>query len=124
MPALISGLVALLVVRHKTKASEKKFKADLEHAENRLRQEFAVQYSAEAAIKALMSKGFALRSFSLIQHHIRGFDEQELRKLLISSGCICFKVIDGKEYWGLLKENESLLSEREAMENKDVNFMI
>ena len=70
LPVLISGLVTLLVVRHNTVASEKKLKANLEHAENRLRQEFAVQYSAEAAIKALMKKGFALRSFSLIQHHL------------------------------------------------------
>ena len=75
-----------------------------------------MESSLEHAVRALMSKGFALRSFSLIKHHLRGFEDDELRQLLIRSGCICFKVINDKEFWGLLAENENLLKERASME--------
>ena len=119
---VISGLVAFAVAKYNSHASEKKLQFELKQAEERLQQEFSVEYSAEAAIRALMSKGFALRSFNLIKHHIRGFDDSELKKLLLSSGCICFRVIDGKEFWGLLSENEHLLKERESMEVEGLKF--
>ena len=95
---------------------------ELNQSEDRLRHEFAMESSLEKAVHALMSKGFALRSFSLIRHHLRGFKDDELKQLLIRSGCICFKVINGKEYWGLLSENEHLLKERKSMERKGLKF--
>ncbi|MFT6957143.1 MAG: hypothetical protein ACJAYC_002151, partial [Halieaceae bacterium] len=120
--ALISALIALAVARHNSKSSDVKFRAEIDQVELRLRREFAAQTSLEIAIQALMSKGFALRSFPLIRHHIRGFKDDELRRLLISSGCICFQVIKDKEYWGLLTENETLLQNRTRMESKGIKF--
>ncbi|WP_101757262.1 hypothetical protein [Oceanicoccus sp. KOV_DT_Chl] len=120
--ALISALIALIVSRRNSDAAENRFKTELEQAERKLRSEFALEHSLENAIQTLMSKGFALRSFSLIRHHIRGFEDDELKQLLVKSGCICFKVIKGKEYWGLLSENDPLLKERQAMERKGMRF--
>lgn len=120
--SIISSLIALNVARKSSDDAEIRLRAELQQAEVRLRQEFAMESSLEAAVRSLMTKGFALRSFSLIRHHLRGFDDDELRKTLIRSGCICFKVIRGMEYWGILSENEALLKDRKSMERNGVRF--
>ena len=122
LTALISALVALVVARWNAAASEARLRLELTQSEERLRHEFAMESSLESAVNALMSKGFALRSFNLIRHHLRGFKDDELRQLLIRSGCICFKVINDKEFWGLLSENENLLKERKSMERHGLKF--
>ncbi len=120
--SIISGLIALYVARKSSDDAEIRLRAELQQAEVRLRQEFAMESSMEAAVRSLMRKGFALRSFRLIRHHLRGFDDDDLRKILIRSGCICFKVIRDMEYWGLLSENEELLKDRKLMEQKGLRF--
>ncbi len=120
--SLISAVVALVVSRRNADAAEGRVRLEVAHAEQRLRQEFALESSLEKAIQALMSKGFALRSIGLIQFHIRGFEENELRQLLIRSGCICFKVIKGQEYWGLLNANEDQLKAKQTLEKDGMKF--
>ncbi len=120
--SFVSAIVAFIVARRNADAAESRLRIELQQAESRLRQEFAMESSLEVAVKTLMSKGYALRSFSLIRFHLRGFDDDTLRQLLIRSGCICFTVIDRVEYWGLLSENEHILMDREARERRGIKI--
>lgn len=122
LASLVSALIALVVARRNSDAAEYRLKQELQHSEARLRNEFAMEHTLERAVRTLMEKGFALRSLSLISFHLRGFDDDQLRQLLIRSGCICFKVIRGVEYWGLLEENKHLLKERKALEQHGMEF--
>lgn len=72
---------------------------------DRLRTELKLEFAAEAAIRELLSdKRWKLRSFDAIQKRLQGFDEDELRKLLIRSGALSFESEDG-ELWGLREHN-------------------
>ncbi len=64
---LVSAIVAFIVARRNADAAESRLRIELQQAESRLRQEFAMESSLEVAVKTLMSKRYALRSFSLIR---------------------------------------------------------
>lgn len=69
-------------------------------------QEVKTEHMAEMAAKNLLEhKGFDLRSFELISKRIRGFNDDELRKILVRAGAVCFEDEQGKELWGLLERN-------------------
>lgn len=55
--------------------------------------------------KFLNDEKYKDRKFSTIKRHLRGFEENELRKLLISSGAICLNGKDDDEFWTLLDKN-------------------
>jgi hypothetical protein len=76
--------------------------------ERRLKREFRTDFMAEAAVKKLLSyKGWEKRSFKEIKERIGGFEDDELRKILVRCGAVKFtKVEDGSEYWGLIKRNQ------------------
>jgi hypothetical protein len=84
-------------------------------ARERLRAELRTEFMSEEAIRALLThEKWTRRSFRIIRYHIRGFDDDELRKMLVSAGAVAFdgnKVVDGKpvEYWGLRTRNAHLL---------------
>lgn len=91
-------------------------------AERRLRAELRLEDTTEQAIRALMSRGWALRSFDVIRHHIRGFDDDELRRLLVRSGAVAFSDPSGKELWGLLDRVLGKLPSRETLESHGFEF--
>lgn len=76
------------------------------------------EFMAEAAIRSLLeTQGWELRSFKAIRKRIGGFEEQELRKLLVRSGAVQFwgkEQADGrrKELWGLMDKNKHRLLPR------------
>jgi len=73
----------------------------------RLREELRTEFMAETAIRELLlRKQWTLRSFSAIQKRIRGFDDNELRRLLIRAGAVCFDGKGDQEMWGLRTRNE------------------
>ncbi len=115
LSSLVAGLVAVIIARKETEN-------EVRLAEDRLRREHQTAYSVETAIQELMSRGFRLRSFSLIRHHIRGLDDNELRQHLLGAGCICFRVIKKVEYWGLLAGNEDLLPNRDELQQAGMTF--
>ncbi len=90
------------------------------HEHVRIREELKLETSTEAAIIHLLDRqGWELRSFYTIKSHIRGFEDDELRRLLVRSGAIAFQQSpserdpndplredpDKLERWGLLKKN-------------------
>lgn len=81
-------------------------------SERRLRKEFQLHDSAARVVHALLSNPkWRLRSFKIIRHHLGGFDDKELRQLLVRTGAIRFKSKSGEEVWGLIDRNEDRLSE-------------
>lgn len=70
-------------------------------AQARTKREFQLQFAAETVIrKLLMHKRWTLRSFEQVKHHLGGFDDNELRRLLVQAGALRFEA-GGKEMWGL-----------------------
>lgn len=75
--------------------------------EQRLKQELKTEFMAEEVAKKLLSEDkFKKRSFSEIGKRLGGFEENELRKILVRSGAVRFEKIDsGEELWGLISRN-------------------
>jgi hypothetical protein len=72
----------------------------------RMRREFALQDKAEAAAKDLLnSNQWEKRSFDAIKDRLGGFEDNELRKILVAAGAVRFRSQDGKELWGLKSRN-------------------
>lgn len=78
-------------------------------AERKLRREFRLENAAERVAHDLMTTRWRLRSFILIKAHLGGFDDDELRKILVRAGAIRFTSRSGHELWGLLSRNRDLL---------------
>ncbi len=71
--ALLTGLITFLI-------QERKLRADLK-----------TEMMAEAAVKRLLeSPKWKKRSFEEIKRRVGGFDDNELRKVLVRAGAVCF----------------------------------
>lgn len=78
--------------------------------ERKLRTDLRTEFMAEQAAKELLeSPNWQKRSFDEIKKRLGGFDDNELRKILVRSGAICFKGQDDKELWGLISRNKEAL---------------
>ena len=79
-------------------------------AERRMRREYKLQFQTQAIARSLLSHPkWRLRTFETLRHHLGGFEDDELRKVLIQAGAIRFEDAAGVEIWGLLKRNRDLL---------------
>ena len=75
--------------------------------ERKLRTELRTEFMAEQAAKALLeNERWKKRSFSEIEKRLAGFTENELRKILVRSGAVCFHGNDNSEFWGLISRNK------------------
>jgi len=115
--SLVSGFIAVYVARLQVEK-------DAALSESTLRHEYKTEYSVESAVHALMMEnGFELRSFSVLRYHIRGFSDNELRQLLVRSGCICFERSDKVEFWGLLNRNKHRLRTKKDVQQSAKDFL-
>ena len=65
-------------------------------AERRLRKEFQLQYAAERVVHELLKDArWTLRSFDVVRRHIGGFEDEELRRILVRAGAIRFEAKSG-----------------------------
>jgi hypothetical protein len=92
-------------------ATRKGSEADRAIAKEKLETENRLANSASEAIRELLLLPQSeLRSFEAIKENIRGFDDDELRKLLVASGAVSFdQEGTGKELWGLRERNADKL---------------
>ncbi|MEU9782135.1 hypothetical protein AB0H92_14380 [Streptomyces phaeochromogenes] len=99
---LATGAVSIFVARIQAK-----------HAVELKREELRTEYMAEAAIHRLLKNPrWSSRTFGTIQRWIGdGFDEKELRRLLVRAGAVCIPDRTGRdrELWGLVDRNEDVL---------------
>lgn len=78
--------------------------------ERKLRTQYKLENSAEKVARELMEVDeWPVRTFNIIRHHIGGFEDDELRKVLVRAGGIRFKSRDDQELWGLLDRNRDKL---------------
>jgi hypothetical protein len=64
--------------------------------------EYKLAYQVEELIlKFLNHPNWRFRTFKTIKHHIAGFEDNELRKILVSVGAIKFNDAEDIEIWGL-----------------------
>ncbi len=97
---LIGGLVTFAVNRQQ-------FKHQLETLHEAHKTEFMAEQTARYF---LSHKGYTDRSFDVLIKHLGGFEEDELRKILVRAGAVREYHNDGTEWWYLLsREDERLV---------------
>jgi hypothetical protein len=98
--ALIAGLVALLTSAATGILTYRKF-----------RREYALEFAAETLLMRLLTvKGWEWRSFEAIKRVIGGFDDDELRRMLVRSGAFRGYSKDGTvEMWSHISKNPRAL---------------
>lgn len=66
-------------------------------------EEFKTEFMAESTAKHFLNhKSFTDRSFDTLRKHLGGFEDDELRKILVRAGAIRTYREDGSEWWRLL----------------------
>jgi len=83
--------------------------------ERKMKFEFArirTEFMAEQVARQLLEhEKWKRRSFRAIKYRLGGFDDDELRKILVRSGAIRFEDRDSKEeFWGLIQRNQDALN--------------
>jgi hypothetical protein len=97
---LIGGFVSWLL--QKDRAS-----ADLRIALEAVKTE----HMAEQAVRYFLShRGYTDRSFELLRTRLGGFDDDELRRLLVRSGAVRFFRQNGTEWWRLLSRQDEVIA--------------
>jgi hypothetical protein len=76
----------------------------------KIRREHLLEHRSENLVRKLLSHNkWRLRTFKTIQHHVAGFEDDELRKILIRAGALRFTDAEGIEIWGLMERNMDLV---------------
>ena len=91
--------------------SKRTNETNLRIAREKLAAENKVADEASKAIRALLLEPeWEMRSYEAIRKHIRGFADDELRKLLVACGAVAFEERESRrELWGLRERNASKL---------------
>lgn len=85
------------------------------HELEKLRLEHKTDFMAEETVKHFLShKTFTDRSFDVIKKHLGGFEDDELRKILVRAGAIREFREDGSEWWRLLSRMEEFIANKKA----------
>ncbi len=67
----------------------------------RFRREYLLDIQAERLIKRLLNNPkYRFRTFTTIKHHLGGFEDNELRKMIVRAGGIRFRDNLDEEIWG------------------------
>lgn len=79
-----------------------------------LREEYKTEYIAETTVKHFLNhKSYTDRSFEILQKHLGGFEDNELRKILVRAGAIRTYREDGTEWWGLLSRMDEFIDKKQ-----------
>lgn len=104
--ALIGGLVSYLLQRQK-----------IRHELKLLREENKTEFMAETTAKHFLNhQGYTDRSFETLKNHLGGFEDDELRKILVRAGAIRVYRKDGTEWWRLLERMDEYIEHQKARE--------
>lgn len=79
------------------------------------REEFKTEFMAENTAKHFLShKSYTDRSFDTLKKHLGGFEDDELRKILVRAGAIRNIREDNSEWWRLLSRMEEYIERKKA----------
>lgn len=100
---VIGGLISWILQRQR-------FEQEL-----RLSQEMdKTDFMAETTARYFLShKGYTDRSFEMLKKRLGGFEENELRKILVRAGAVRFIRDDGSEWWRLLSRQGEFIEKKE-----------
>jgi hypothetical protein len=123
--SVISGITTFVSANRRAQADQKlaqmrgEIERDLAALKSQFDNELAVQkaqldnramYAAErVAHELLMHPAWEQRSFEAIHHRLGGFQNDELRRILVQAGAVRFTA-GGNEYWGLIERNREALT--------------
>ncbi len=99
---IVGGLISYLL-QHQRFRQELKIKQE----------EFKTEFMAENTAKHFLShKSYTDRSFETLQNSLGGFENDELRKILVRAGAIRIYREDGSEWWRLLSRMEEFIEKK------------
>jgi 5-bromo-4-chloroindolyl phosphate hydrolysis protein len=76
-------------------------------------EEFKTEFMAETTARHFLShRSYTDRSFEILQKNLGGFQEDELRKILVRAGAIRIYREDGSEWWRLLSRMEEFIEKK------------
>jgi hypothetical protein len=101
--ALVGGGISYMLNRQL-------FANQLKLAQEQHRTEFMAETTAR---HFLSHKGFTDRSFDTLRQHLGGFEDDELRKILVRAGAMRIYREDGSEWWRLLSRMEEFIERKE-----------
>ena len=72
------------------------------------------EFMAEETARVFLShKGFTDRSFETLRMHLGGFEDDELRKILVRAGAMRVYRADGSEWWRLLSRMDEFIERKD-----------
>ena len=88
-------------------------KAQLKNELRKIREEHRTEFQAEqTALHFLNHANFTDRSFDTLKKNLGGFEDDELRKILVRAGAIRTFRKDGSEWWRLLSRMDEFISKK------------
>jgi hypothetical protein len=85
---------------------ERRLRRDFELDRQRVRTEFMAE---QVAKQLLESEKWVKRSFEAIKRRLGGFEDDELRQILVRAGAVRFQGDEDQEVWGLISRNQDSL---------------
>jgi hypothetical protein len=80
-----------------------------------LQQQHKTEFMAEDTARHFLGhKGYTDRSFEVLRKHLGGFEDDELRKILVRAGAVRTYREDGSEWWRLLSRMGEFIERKEA----------
>ncbi|VXB70223.1 conserved hypothetical protein [Luteimonas sp. 9C] len=111
MDPIVAGLLATLVGAIVGGAVSFLLNRQL-HAQQleRLRTEHKTEFAAEDTARHFLShRGYTDRSFDVLRKHLGGFEDDELRRILVRAGAVRTYRDDGGEWWRLLSRMDEYI---------------
>lgn len=103
--ALISGLITYIIQERKLQTEKLKLSAQFALEREKLEEQYKIERRSDAALsKFLNHVKFKRRSFKYLREKMGGFDDDELRRMLIRNGAVRSIGDDKVEWWELLGE--------------------
>ena len=79
----------------------------------RLRTQYKTEFAAEDTARHFLGhKGYTDRSFEVPRKHPGGFDDDELRRILVRAGAVRTYRDDGSEWWRLLSRMDEYIEHK------------
>ncbi len=79
----------------------------------RLRAEHKTELAAEDTARHFLGhRGYTDRSFEVLRKHLGGFEDDELRRILVRAGAVRTFRDDGSEWWRLLSRMDEYIEQK------------
>ena len=114
MDSLVVGLLATLVGAIVGGAVSYLLNRQL-HAQQleRLRSEHKTEFAAEDTARHFLGhRGYTDRSCEVLRKHLGGFEDDELRRILVRAGAVRTYRDDGSEWWRLLSRMDEYIGQK------------